>query len=163
MPLSSSKRMSKLCALVLVAATAAVVCGCGGGDLPTYPVSGKVVFEDGQPLTTGGVVLCESVDTRSEGMGINSRGKINEDGTYELFTFERGDGAVVGKHRVLVRAQRDADDYLKRGIIPRPVVDERFEAYETSGLELNVDEGENEFQIVVARPRRIIERPVRNE
>ena len=67
-----------------------------------YPVNGKVVFENGEPLTTGGVVLCESLDTLSDDMAIMARGKIREDGTFELSTFADGDGAVVGKHRVLV-------------------------------------------------------------
>lgn len=149
--------------LLIVAAAAVCVPGCSSGDIPTYPVTGHVAFEDGQSLTTGGVVLCESLEVQSDGMAIMARAKIEADGTFELSTFDEGDGAVIGKHRVLVSAQRDADDYYKRGIVPRPVIDERFEDYETSGLELVVEEGDNEFQIVVVAPKHIIERPLRNE
>ena len=104
------------CGLAIVLAILACLQGCGSDHPPTYPVSGKVVFEDGKPLTTGGLVLLESVVT--EGLPVNARGTINADGTFELTTFEDGDGAVAGKHRMLVRPQRDADDYLKRGHHP---------------------------------------------
>jgi len=53
----------------------------------------------------------------------------------------------------LVRAQRDQDDYIKRGIIPRPVIDPRFESYPTSGLEMNVKKASNEVTLVVERPK----------
>lgn len=149
--------------LLIVAAAAACLPGCGSGKLPTYPVTGKVTFENGHPLTTGGIVLCESLDVQSDGVPVVARGKIEKDGTFELFTFEEGDGVVAGKHRVLVRAQRDEDDYLKRGIVPRPVIDERFEDYETSGLELTVEEDDNDFPIVVTPPERTIERRLPNE
>jgi len=96
-------------------------------------------------------------------MAIMARAKIEADGTFELSTFDDSDGAVIGKHRVLVSAQRDADDYYKRGIVPRPVIDERFEDYETSGLELTVEAGDNELPIVVAPPKKIIVQPLRNE
>ena len=123
---------------------------------PTYPVSGKVVFEDGKPLTTGGLVLLESVVT--EGLPVNARGTINADGTFELTTFEDGDGAVAGKHQMLVRARRDNDDLLKRGIAPRPIIDPPLEGFDTSGLEYTVEEGNNEFEVVVQRPVKTVER-----
>jgi hypothetical protein len=138
------------CRLAIVLAILACLQGCGPDHPPTYPVGGKVVFADGKPLTTGGVVLLESVVT--EGLPVNARGLINADGTFKLTTFDDGDGAVAGKHRMLVRPQRDADDYLKRGIIPRPIINPRFERYETSGLEFTVEEGNNEFTVVVEPP-----------
>lgn len=151
------------CGSAIVLAILACLQGCGSDHPPTYPVSGKVVFEeDGKPLTTGGVVLLESVV--AGGLpAVNARGLIKADGTFELTTFEDGDGAVAGKHRMLVRAQRDSDDYLKRGIIPRPIINPRFERYETSGLEFTVEEGNNEFKVVVQRPAKTIDRRLPRE
>ena len=131
-------------------------CGaCGPQNRPTYPVSGKVVFGDQTPLSTGGVVIMESIP--DAGLPVGARGVINEDGTFEMGTFGERDGAVPGKHQVLIRAQRDTTgypaDYLERGMIPRPVIDPRFEAYETSDLEATVTEGENTFTFVVERPK----------
>ncbi len=124
--------------------------GCDRGPR-TYPVTGKVVFDDGRPLTSGGVVLSECLDT--VGAGTNARGAIDEEGLFQLTTFKDNDGALPGKHRFMVKADRDADDYLKRGIIPRPVIDERFESYDTSGLEFTVEEGGNDLTLIVDLPR----------
>ena len=125
--------------------------GCGSKHTPTYPLSGKVVFEDGTPLGSGGIVLFESMATENN-LKLNARGMIQPDDTFEMTTFEDGDGAVAGKHRVLVRAKRDQREYIESGIAPRPVIDERFERYETSGLEFTVEQGNNEYKIVVRRP-----------
>jgi len=125
--------------------------GCGSHPAATYPVSGKVEYADGAPLATGGIILVKSI--ADEGQTVfNARGTIAADGKFRLSTLEKGDGAVAGKHQVLVRAKRDADDYLKRGVVPRPVIDPRFEHYETSGLEFTVEKNENDFTIVVEPP-----------
>ena len=135
-----------------VLATLVGIGGCSSRHpAATYPVSGKVVFADGAPLSTGGIILFKSVATEDQPT-FDARGAIEADGTFRLFTFEEGDGAVAGKHQVLVRAKRDAADYLERGIIPQPVIDPRFEHYETSGLEFTVEEGSNEFTVTVERP-----------
>ena len=145
--------VNRNCLVWLIVAGVLICClGCGPQGPTTYPVRGKVVFEDGAPLATGGKVLFESASL--QGVGKNARGAIQPDGTFEMTTFESGDGAVPGKHRVLVKAKRDSDDYIKRGIIPRPVIDERFEDYDTSGLEFTVEQGDNEFEAVVSRPRK---------
>ena len=126
--------------------------GCGPRrPAATYPVSGKVVFADGAPLATGGTILLESIAAGGQPV-YNARGAIAADGTFRLSTFDEGDGAVAGKHRVLVQAKRDSDDFVKRGIIPKPIIDRRFERYETSDLQFTVEQGSNEFKVVVSRP-----------
>ena len=127
------------------------VSGCGPGHPQTYPVRGKVVFDDGAPLDEGFIGF-ES--TPASGLPINARGAVGSDGTFMLSTFGDGDGAVVGKHRVLVRAQRQKFDDFEGNweFIPEPVIHPRFESYETSGLEFTVAEGDNEFTVVVQRP-----------
>lgn len=137
---------------LIVLVTWLVAGGCGSGHpAPTYPVTGRVQFADGKPLNTGGIILFQSLPN-GEQASYDARGSIAEDGTFQLSTFEEGDGAVAGKHRVLVRAQRDSDDYVKRGITPRPVIDPRFERFETSGLEFTVKDGTNDLTVVVERP-----------
>jgi len=138
--------------LLAVGLLVAVVPGCGPGHPKTYPVRGKVVFEDGAPLE-GGFIGFES--TPIDGTRINARGRVAEDGTFVLFTFAEGDGAVAGKHRVLVRADRKGSDITQdEGVLvpPPPVIHPRFERYETSGLEFTVTEGRNDFTVVVQRP-----------
>ncbi len=136
---------------LIFAITIVLLVGCNRGPR-TYPVNGKVVFEDGSPLKTGGVVFSELLST--DAAGINARGAIDPEGMFQLTTFKDNDGALPGKHRFLVRADRDAEDYTKRGIIPRPVIAERFEDYDTAELEFTIEEGSNDFELVVTKPRK---------
>ena len=131
-------------------AVSVAVAGCDSGRPATYPVEGKVVFPDGTPLT-GGMVEFEFVG--GEGNPLNARGRIEEDGTFCLSTFEAGDGALAGEHRAIVRPP--APDYSPRksGPLPKRIIDPRFERYGTSDLRFTVKEGKNDFiTIQVARP-----------
>ncbi len=81
-----------------------LIAGCGsGGDFPVAPVRGRVVCEGRpvphvfvffEPLETGGSAI----------VGKQAIGITEADGTFVLRTYDTGDGAVVGKHRVRVAA-----------------------------------------------------------
>ena len=124
--------------------------GCGSsGVLPTYQVEGKVVFSDGTPLK-GGMVGFESIT--QEGTPLGAQGAIGPDGTFRLTTYEAGDGAVAGKHRVLVSGPLPPFD--PSGLQPfEPVIHSRFGSYDTSGLRFTVKDDHNEFTIVVEPPQ----------
>ena len=80
--------------LLVVLVTWVVVAGCGPRHpAATYPVSGQVRFADGEPLTTGGVILFKSYATEDQ-PAFDYRGAIEADRTFRLSTFEEGDGAV---------------------------------------------------------------------
>ena len=147
--ISLGRRIAEPTLFLFCALLFGFIAGCG--ESTTFPVTGKVVFDDGTPFSTGGVVFTQA--TSVEGPGQSARGKIRADGTFRLTTFETGDGAVPGTHQVLLRAQRDADDYIKRGIIPQPVIDPRFESYQTSGLVSDVQKTSNEVVLIVERPK----------
>jgi hypothetical protein len=73
--------------------------GCGSsGNLSVYPVKGKITFE-GQPMKGGGAITF--VPTGGQA-GAQGGGEIKEDGTYELTTYEPGDGSIVGDFRVVI-------------------------------------------------------------
>jgi hypothetical protein len=73
--------------------------GCGSsGDLPVYPVKGTITFE-GQPMKGGGSI--SFVPTGGQA-GAQAGGEIKEDGTYELTTYEPGDGSIPGDFRVVI-------------------------------------------------------------
>ncbi len=72
--------------------------GCGPDRPETLPVSGRVTV-DGKPLERGKVVFYPEE-------GRSSIGAIGTDGSYTLTTFETGDGALPGKHRVTIRSTR---------------------------------------------------------
>ena len=76
---------------------AVVVCaGCGSGKPDTASVEGTIRLH-GELVTTGRITFYPE-------QGRPATGQIGSDGTYALTTFEDGDGALLGKHRVTVRS-----------------------------------------------------------
>ena len=121
--------------------------GCGA-KLQTYPVAGSVRFSDGKPLP-GAIVSFRSVDG---GKPTTARGRTDSDGRFRLTTIKSDDGAVLGKHQVLVAVPVVESD----GPFARPRLDHRFSDYSTSGLEFSVSEDpeQNRFEIVVTAPKK---------
>lgn len=131
-----------------------IVSGCADGRPATFPAAGRVVFADGTPVTSGTVEL-ESVED-----GINARGAIQPDGTFRLSTYETGDGALPGRHRVAVIQMVFAQD--ERAIHHDHAADAqrtqtvhpKYATYDTSGLAVDVlADRENEIPIVVESAR----------
>jgi hypothetical protein len=92
--------------------------GCGDGrQLGT--VSGRVTL-DGQPLADARVNFQPAGDTRNPGIG--SFGRTNANGEYSLTLIdEKAEGAIVGKHRVMIKAVPEgagdpADDKQRAGV-----------------------------------------------
>jgi hypothetical protein len=127
--------------LLLLGAT-----GCGSS---LVAVHGKVTYPDGKPLTAGLVVF----ESQGQEKAITARGEVRGDGTFELGTYQPGDGAPPGKYRALVTPKYDPNA-VDRPARP-PAFDERYSSFATSGLEFEVTaSGPNAFSIQVsARPR----------
>jgi hypothetical protein len=75
--------------------------GCGGGsEAPTsltlYPVKGKVLLEDGKPLTAGRIVF---VATQGN---IAPNGTIGSGGEFTLSSGPAGEGAPAGEYKVRI-------------------------------------------------------------
>ena len=95
--MGSYGRMAFLCGLLTLVATAG---GCQRG--PTWnmaPVEGTVT-KNGRPLAHVRVFFVADLDAGTQGP--QSRGITDKDGHYRLRAGNGDDGAVVGKHRVLV-------------------------------------------------------------
>jgi hypothetical protein len=125
-----SRRISPLCLVALLT-------GCGGDDRRLAPVSGTVRY-NGKALAGAYVAFWpEETGVRA------ASGTTDENGHYRLTTFQSYDGARVGKHRVVVRAEeipegppKAADDITaKRGKLLTPA---RYSNHETSGLTAEV-------------------------
>ena len=129
----------------LLGAVALVAGGCGSGR---YPVTGKVLYEDGAPLEEGTVIAeMESGDER-----VMSQGDLSAGGVFKWGTARPGDGAKPGKYRVAVLPRALGDSELSQGL--RPAVDDKFTSFDTSGLEFEVkSSGKNELIITVTKPR----------
>jgi hypothetical protein len=137
-------RRARLC-WVFVAALALVAgAGCGSGN---YPVTGRVVYDDGTPVTEG-TVVGES-DTAAGKVMV--QGELSSDGSFELGTTKPKNGAPAGKYRVMVivRALGDSEEAEGKQI----AVDPKFSSYETSKLEFEVTSGPNEWKITVTKPK----------
>jgi hypothetical protein len=104
-----------------------VFTGCGDGRPERLPVMGQVLI-DGQPLTFG-QVLFHSKNHRP------ATGKIQSDGRFELSTYERGDGCVVGSHHVTVDAGENVSVTARKWHAPP-----KYASPNGSGIVVDVEE-----------------------
>ncbi|SRR5713226_8307145 len=84
-------------AWVLTFAVSLTATGCSGGR-KLYKVEGVVTIE-GQPLT-GASVVFNPMDTSQGG---TASAKTEEDGSFRLYTQNRGEGALAGDYKVTVQ------------------------------------------------------------
>lgn len=103
--------------VVLASALLLFLSGCGGGRPDVEPVKGKVVC-NGQPVTVGSVAFVPIGAPGSEAGGRPAIGTVGPDGTFVLTTYETGDGAIVGKHRVEYVASDEHAEEEEQGEAP---------------------------------------------
>ena len=143
----SGRRPGLQWALLLLA-----LAGCGK---PSRSVpAGGLVMLDGQPIA-GAAVLFSPVAG-----GVPGRATTAEDGSFTLSTFDVGDGALVGVHRVGI-SKMDVTGFVAtedglsgkldgRQIEMRSVVPERYMNPATSGFEATVERGAaNRFEFAL--------------
>ncbi|AGA25741.1 hypothetical protein [Singulisphaera acidiphila] len=135
--------------LWLVCACLSTLAGCGSSDgaagkVTVYPVKGKVLLADGQPLTSGRVVFMPLGE-----LMIESSGPIGSDGTFSLSTGVSGEGAPAGDFRVKIEpddsnlavAKPGTKSMAKRKLpFPPQYADE-----ETSGLKITIKPEPNDL------------------
>lgn len=86
-----------LCALVFV--------GCSRAPYPVAPTRGVVTIDD-KPVP-GGKVMFAPIAQGTVETGKPAFGELHPDGTFELSTFQPGDGAIVGEHWVTLIGTKD--------------------------------------------------------
>lgn len=118
--------------------------GCGSKTI--YPVHGKVVDADGQAITelNGGAIEFDGGDSKT-----SANSSIAADGTFQLSTSRAGDGAHVGKHRVAITRR-----YIGPENPAPPVIETKYEKFDTSGLEVTVEPKDNEVTLTVQRVKK---------
>jgi hypothetical protein len=117
--------------------------GCGRAGPAVYPAAGHVQSADGRRATFGVVEL-----TSLEGGQVAS-GRIEQDGTFRLSTFSSGDGAVAGRHRLIVVQIVNTERVPLRDHHHVLDVHLRHARYETSGLECQVEPRRSNYLEVV--------------
>jgi hypothetical protein len=119
-----------------LAATVLLAPGCGdeGSKFSEslYPVSGKVVMDDGQPVTNARVVFVRGT--------INASGELGADGTFKLTTGGRGEGAPAGEYKVKVEPASSA---IGKG--HKPPFPVRYEDEDSSELTATVKPETNDL------------------
>lgn len=102
-------RRSDVVAIAVAIALVAFVAGCRRGPA-VVPVSGTVEV-DGTPLTSGAITVVPD-------HGRAATGTIGKDGRFTLSTFVPGDGALLGRHRVVVIAHQDLGRMKLKWLVP---------------------------------------------
>ena len=122
--------------------------GCSNQPAPTYPAGGIVKLADGTPLEGGQILFRPGEGEYS------ARANIGADGTFQLKTFESGDGAVAGAHQVMVTpgvTEEDIENAVARA--QQPLFHPKYQSLRTSPLEFTVEPaGENQFEIILDPP-----------
>jgi hypothetical protein len=149
-----------------------VIAGCSGstddtGRRPTAPASGVVTYL-GKPIEGATITFISKANP------VPAYGTTDEEGKFQLTTYEQGDGAVIGEHFVTINKTtgftppagppstgnddpEDYDNYVPpaMGATPPPVVKhlipEHYSEAETSGLSASVSAKEaNSFTFNLA-------------
>lgn len=100
-------------------------CGCSDGRPDRVAVSGKVLI-DGTPVTRGSIKFVPE-------HGRPSFGSIGADGSFTLTCYDGADGALPGRHRVQVDANRPISEKKMEIFTPK-----RYADFRTSGIEVEI-------------------------
>jgi hypothetical protein len=128
--------------LISWAAALLVATGCGGegpysGKL--YPVQGRVLLADGQPLAGGSVQFIPS-----EG-GLPATGEVGQDGTFSLKTFKTREGAAPGRYKV--RVEPSGELLVRKGKNPKLPFAAKYREYDgETGLTAVVEAGPTQLE-----------------
>lgn len=143
---------------MLVIATAS---GCGGREyetISTHPVTGRLTV-NGVPAAGAIVRLYPETPQAGAKHPLLPSGRVDQQGTYQLTTYENDDGAPVGDYTVAIEWP-DPDWRPPGGGIPPPPPDRlqaRFSDPEQSAIEVSVTEGENRLEPIVLEDVEILE------
>ena len=118
--------------------------GCGG-DLKTYRIPGKLVYEDGSPVPGASVVLQTKVGDQI----VAARGVASPDGRFDLATFKEADGVVAGEHEVSISPLPVAEGVK----VARPVIPALYWDFATSGLKTTVAPDTPEIILTINRSK----------
>ena len=119
--------------------------GCGTGSPFDYvKASGRVVYEDGQPLPMGKVVFASQAPAVGQAFPRPGSAPIGPDGSFASVTsYKPDDGLVPGKHKVAIMF---AVDEQGNHLVPP-----EYRSVDTTPIE--VDTADSPFEIKVPRYR----------
>jgi hypothetical protein len=113
MPYSNLRAARPLFALLSLVA----LNGCGDDGLATYSVTGSVKV-DSKPAEGAMVIFCP-VDGSGELSKLRPFAHSGPDGTFEVTTFDPGDGAPAGSYKVIIQWPTKPSEDDRRGSVDR--------------------------------------------
>jgi hypothetical protein len=139
------------CWLLLLSSLFLVGCGVQGMSAPptVYPVKGRVVLADGQPLQYGKVTLTP----RERGKGQPCAGYLNADGTFDkLLTHAGAFGAAPGKYLMHIEPTNKNDKGFFNGK-PKdmPTAPEKYQDPQTAELTFEIKAGDNDLGTITLK------------
>lgn len=152
------QRLTCQFALLVIAAAS----GCGGGPeyetIPTYPVTGRITV-NGVPAKGALIRLHPKTPQSGTKYPLMPSGKADEEGVYQLTTYENADGAPSGDYVVTIEWP-DPDWRPPGGGMPPPPPDRlkgRFAEPEKSEIEVTVVEEENQVEPITLENVQILQ------
>lgn len=125
--------------LVCLALAASLFSGCSDSDgwkARTNPATGTLSINGEIPVNA--IVQLMPVDQPVDSSGTRPFGRVRDDGTFALTTYEPGDGAPLGEYHLLVAWPQPGNprqDRLKGA----------FGSPETSSLRVTIEKGRNQI------------------
>jgi hypothetical protein len=103
-------------------------------------------------MSSGGTAHTGTVEFKSQMHGIQARGDIQPDGTFTLSTYEPNDGAVAGKHDVVVVQLVVVEKAANFRPSLLGVIHPKYGAYSTSGLSFDIEKDKTNLITIVVDP-----------
>jgi len=137
--------------LGLASFSSLLLAGCGNdGRLPTAKVTGTVYY-DGAPLPIGSVLFNPVAG------GPSAEANLEADGTYVLETYANKDGAILGKHEIIVMAHTFPggsglpEDQINGNQATVSLIPERYGDFKKSGLTAEIVSGQNTVDLQLSK------------
>lgn len=164
------KYVTRLTIVLTGVAAAAIVlggaCNRGANKPKTYPVTGTVTDNNGQPVA-GATVNFTPKEPAAPGQTQGQSGPqaasavTDEQGRYQIGTFAKGDGALPGEYLVSVTKYEGGgptggsgseEEYRpplpgEEPIVPKNVLPQKYANPNTSGLSVKVEAKSNTYDI----------------
>jgi hypothetical protein len=132
-------RPRRLGAMVVSLAVGAAMAGCGDGGAArsgTARVKGTVTV-NGQPLAVGGISFLPDKQRQTKGRA--AMGKIVDGKVEKMKTYDDGDGAIVGWHKVTIRSAKPGGPVSSKPGAAPPKVIQRIPARYNTATELTFE------------------------
>ena len=131
--------------------------GCGAEEEvrpPLYPVRGSLLI-NGKPAG-GALLVLHPADGNFDARGSRPRAKVQADGSFQVSTYQDGDGAPVGEYQVAVLWFDNPDSSN-----PWDKLGGRYANPKTTEIRVSVGEGENQWEPIEIKNARMVPRPRR--